>query len=44
LTFELFCTFGLVTAQLGSNRVEDGVGDASLESGDLVGEFRKGLH
>jgi hypothetical protein len=44
LAFKFFRALGLVTSQLGSNRVEDRVGDASLESSDLVGEFRKGLH
>jgi hypothetical protein len=35
---------GTVTVYLGAQGIKDGVSDATLESGHLVGQIAKGLH
>jgi len=38
LTFELVGAFNLIAAQLRTDGVEDGVGDATFERRDLIGQ------
>jgi len=38
LTFELFGALNLIAAQLRTDGVEDGVGDATFERRDLIGQ------